>query len=50
MDDVDIFSSLASSIFAKSVESDRKIRLIGFRLGNLEVHQNRQSKLNFIDE
>ncbi|MEL0100134.1 MAG: DNA polymerase IV [Euryarchaeota archaeon] len=50
MDDIDIFSSLASSIFAKSVDSGAKIRLIGFRLGNLEVHRYRQNKLFQTDE
>ena len=47
MDDEQVFTRLAGSIFAKSVELERKIRLIGFRLGNLEVSKNRQSTLEF---
>ena len=47
MDDENIFTRLASNIFAKNVESGREIRLIGFRLGNLELPENRQSTLDF---
>ncbi len=47
MDDEHIFCELAAKIFAKNVENGRKIRLIGFRLGNLELPENRQSTLDF---
>ena len=45
MDDEQVFRELATKIFAKNVENGRKIRLVGFRLGNLELPENRQSTL-----
>lgn len=45
MDDVSVFKRLASTLFANNVETDRSIRLIGFRLGHLEVPPSRQTTL-----
>ena len=47
MDDETVFLRLAQSLFAQNVEFDRPIRLIGFRLGNLEMPETRQSTFNF---
>ncbi|MGB1935262.1 MAG: class II aldolase/adducin family protein, partial [Candidatus Poseidoniaceae archaeon] len=49
MDDETVFLRLAQSLFAHNVEFDRPIRLIGFRLGNLEMPETRQSTFD-IDE
>ena len=49
MDDETVFMRLAHSLFAENVEIERPIRLIGFRLGNLEMPLNRQSTLD-VDE
>ena len=49
MDDEIVFSRLAQSLFAENVDLERPIRLIGFRLGNLEIPQSRQVTLD-IDE
>lgn len=43
MDDETVFLRLAQNLFAQNVEFDRPIRLIGFRLGNLEMPDTRQS-------
>lgn len=49
MDDSDVFWRLAQRLFAQSVDADSAIRLIGFRLGHLEMHDSRQATL-FGDE
>ena len=49
MDDETVFLRLARSLFAENVEFDRPIRLVGFRLGNLEIPSSRQSTLD-LDE
>ena len=49
MDDETVFLRLAQSLFAQNVEFERPIRLIGFRLGNLEMPETRQSTFD-IDE
>ncbi len=46
MDDEIVFSRLAQSLFAENVDLERPIRLIGFRLGNLEIPQSRQVTLD----
>ena len=46
MDDETVFLRLAQSLFAQNIEFDRPIRLIGFRLGNLEMPETRQSTFN----
>ena len=43
MDDETVFLRLAHNLFAENVEFERPIRLIGFRLGNLEMPDTRQS-------
>lgn len=46
MDDESVFMRLAHGLFAQNVEFDRPIRLVGFRLGNLEMPMTRQSTLD----
>ena len=46
MDDESVFMRLAYSQFAQHVDLERPIRLIGFRLGNLEMPDTRQSTLD----
>jgi DNA polymerase IV (archaeal DinB-like DNA polymerase) len=50
MDEESVFMRLAHSLFAKNVDLDRPIRLIGFRLGNLEMPDTRQVTLNISEE
>lgn len=45
MDDVEVFKRLARSLFATNVEANSTVRLIGFRLGQLEAPPSRQSTL-----
>ncbi len=45
MDDEDVFTGLASKLFANNVHQDRKIRLIGFRLGQLDTPTSKQITL-----
>lgn len=45
MDDVDVFIGIAERLFALSVEHERPVRLIGFRLGDLEDPRTRQTTL-----
>jgi nucleotidyltransferase/DNA polymerase involved in DNA repair len=47
MDDEDVFMRLAYSLFATNVDLERPIRLIGFRLGNLEMPDTKQTTLDF---
>ena len=49
MDDETVFMRLAHGLFAENVEFERPIRLVGFRLGNLEMPLTRQSTLD-VDE
>ena len=46
MDDETVFMRLAHGLFAENIEFERPIRLIGFRLGNLEMPLTRQSTLD----
>jgi len=45
MDDPEVFSRLAQQLFANNLHHDEKVRLIGFRLGNLEMPITRQITL-----
>lgn len=45
MDDPTVFRSLASKLFATSLERERPVRLVGFRLGDLEDPPTRQVTL-----
>jgi len=45
MDDTDVFWRLAKRLFAQSVDAEAPVRLIGFRLGHLEMHDLRQATL-----
>jgi nucleotidyltransferase/DNA polymerase involved in DNA repair len=45
MDDTDVFWRLAQRLFAQSVDAEAPVRLIGFRLGHLEMHELRQTTL-----
>ena len=47
MDDEQVFSRLAESLFAQNVDLERPVRLVGFRLGNLEIPSSRQVTLDF---
>lgn len=47
MDDETVFMRLANSLFAENADLERPIRLVGFRLGNLEMPSSRQSTLDF---
>ena len=49
MDDEAVFMRLSHALFAENIEFERPIRLVGFRLGNLEMPLNRQSTLD-VDE
>lgn len=50
MDDVDLFKRLSSKLFAQAVELDRPIRLVGFKLGSLEIPDSRQITLDKLDD
>ena len=50
MDDLDVFSRLAERLFALNVEHNRPVRLIGFRLGQLDMPTTRQAKLLLEEE
>lgn len=45
MDDDGVFKRLANGLFATNIRPDNRVRLIGFRLGQLEVPPSRQSTL-----
>ena len=45
MDDASVFKRIASILFANNVDTDRSIRLVGFRLGQLEAPSSRQTTL-----
>ena len=45
MDDPSVFKSLATRLFATSLERERPVRLVGFRLGDLEDPPTRQVTL-----
>ena len=49
MDDETVFMRLAHGLFAENIDFERPIRLVGFRLGNLEMPLTRQSTLD-VDE
>ncbi|MDG1546476.1 MAG: DNA polymerase IV [Candidatus Poseidoniaceae archaeon] len=46
MDDTEVFSRLAQRLFANNLQHGEKVRLIGFRLGHLEMPLSRQITLN----
>ena len=46
MDDSEVFLRLAQSLFANNLQHGEKVRLIGFRLGHLEMPLSRQITLN----
>lgn len=50
MDDDEVFTSLAKKLFANNVQPDKKIRLIGFRLGHLATPSTKQTRLLSIYE
>ena len=45
MDDDEVFTGLAKRLFANNVQQDRNIRLIGFRLGQLDTPKTKQTRL-----
>ena len=50
MDELDVFQRLASTLFAMNVQSEGRVRLIGFRLGQLEIPVSKQATLFSEDE
>jgi len=48
MNDDEVFVYLAEKLFANNVQSDRSIRLIGFRLGQLDTPSTKQTRLESI--
>jgi nucleotidyltransferase/DNA polymerase involved in DNA repair len=50
MDDPAVFRSLATRLFATSLERERPVRLVGFRLGDLEDPPTRQVTLERFEE
>ncbi len=45
MDDETVFRRLASGLFATNIRPEASIRLVGFRLGQLEIPESRQTTL-----
>jgi len=45
MDDVAVFKRLARTLFANNIDTEKSVRLIGFRLGSLEEPPTRQTTL-----
>ena len=50
MDDPAVFRSLAARLFATSIERERPVRLVGFRLGDLEDPPTRQVTLERFED
>ena len=50
MDDTDVFLRQVRRLFAQNVNQEQNIRLVGFRLGQLEEIDHRQMTLDGIDE
>jgi nucleotidyltransferase/DNA polymerase involved in DNA repair len=50
MDETEVFLRQVRRLFAENVHQDEKVRLVGFRLGQLEELDTRQTTLNFSDE
>ena len=46
MNDEEVFTGLAERLFANNVQQGRKIRLIGFRLGQLDTPRTKQTRLS----
>ena len=45
MDDEAVFKRLAQGLFATNIRPDSRVRLVGFRLGQLEIPESRQTTL-----
>jgi len=45
MDDLDVFTRLSEKLFANNIQHGKRIRLVGFRLGQLDTPLTKQSKL-----
>jgi hypothetical protein len=50
MDEPDVFLRLAEYLFATNVQDHRGLRLIGFRLGQLDMPPTRQAMLLLSEE
>ena len=50
MDDTEVFLRQVRRLFAENIHQDENVRLIGFRLGQLEELDTRQTTLQFGDE
>ena len=45
MDEETVFKRLANGLFATNIRPGSSVRLIGFRLGQLEIPESRQATL-----
>ena len=50
MDEPDVFLRLAEHLFATNVQHNRGLRLVGFRLGQLDMPPTRQAMLLLQEE
>ena len=50
MDDEETFQRIASKLLANVYDTSRRIRLVGFRVGDLEAPPNRQATLKAYSE
>lgn len=50
MDDTELFLRLSSELFAQSIRSEKPVRLIGFKMGSLEIPDSRQITLDKLNE
>ena len=49
MDDIDVFNRLSKTLFANNIQFGKRVRLIGFRLGHLDVPPTKQITLDIKD-
>mgnify|MGYP003330778888 CR=1 FL=1 len=49
MDDLDVFNRLSKLLFANNIQFGKRVRLIGFRLGHLDVPPTKQITLDLKD-
>ncbi len=49
MDDLDVFNRLSKTLFANNIQFGKRVRLIGFRLGHLDVPPTKQITLDIKD-
>ena len=49
MDELDVFNRLSKTLFANNIQFGKRVRLIGFRLGYLDIPPTKQSTLDIKD-